>query len=74
LKHFRYDSGCPDDENVKKTENNDITGNGRCRRPAQFTDVTPFSSETEVHCNNSFRIIGPKLYIKHFSIVHHQPL
>ncbi|CAG2207768.1 BMS1 [Mytilus edulis] len=41
--HIEYDSGCPDDEDTKKSD--DITADGRSRRPAQFTDNLPFSED-----------------------------
>ncbi|XP_063445799.1 ribosome biogenesis protein BMS1 homolog [Mytilus trossulus] len=43
-----YDSGCPDDEDTKKSD--DITADGRSRRPAQFTDNLPFSEDGQVNC------------------------
>ncbi|CAC5392616.1 BMS1 [Mytilus coruscus] len=42
----KYDSGCPDEEDTKKTD--DITADGRSRRPAQFTDNLPFSEDGQV--------------------------
>ncbi|CAC5397558.1 unnamed protein product [Mytilus coruscus] len=47
--YTRYDSGCPDDEDTKKTD--DITSDGRRRRPAQFTDNLPFSEDGQIEEN-----------------------